>query len=219
MIPNKLKSLWGQAAYRPAVLLGIVMGIVMTCAIVGEFVSRINNARLWDTPRRTVDPNSWKCLPVPASFSAADLVGTWQVNKKAVAQVETLKLRENGTYQQIFSDYSQGYFFGGQWSKWEVDFRPNGGVYIRLSGWKYCLLERACGEETGDEEPHGAIGFFELCEERDFHPGNDMILAVAGYDPRSGIPRPPHGIVLIHPRPLGAESSPATYTLLDEPEP
>jgi hypothetical protein len=72
--------------------------------------------------------------------------------------------------------------------------------------------------DPGDEEAGGVIGFYELCEKRFINSGSSFVLAVAGYNPRSGLPRTSLDIVLIHPRPPGAESSPATYTFLDELE-
>jgi hypothetical protein len=144
-----LENLRVRFKLRPWRTLGIVAGIIAMCALstanfAANFVPGIINWTIMDVPRRSVDPKRWSCLSVPANFQAADLVGTWQAGDNLIAQFDTLTLLADGTYQQTFVDHSRNYYYEGQWNKWEVEFRANGGIYLHLDKWKYCLLENTC---------------------------------------------------------------------------
>jgi hypothetical protein len=91
------------------------------------------------------------CKFVPGDIgglSARDLAGTWEAKYDGdyfdrrcgyrVTGVETLNLRADGTYQQVYAD-GEGYVYTGPWSRWYVEHE--GGVSVlHLVGGRFYPL-------------------------------------------------------------------------------
>jgi hypothetical protein len=78
----------------------------------------------------------------------SDLVGTWRADydkydfsgrcRYVVTGVETLTLRADGTYQQVYDD-GRGYVYTSPWKKWYLESRRGGGILHLEDGWFYSL--------------------------------------------------------------------------------
>jgi hypothetical protein len=102
---------------------------------------------------RTVDAvNPFK------TFTPGDLVGTWRTEytgieyfawdgTRKLAGVETLTLRADGTYQQIYDD-GMGYKYTSPWNKWRLER----GYILHLAGGRFYGL----GIRDAESYAHGA---------------------------------------------------------------
>jgi hypothetical protein len=88
---------------------------------------------------------------LPEGFEESDLVGTWQALYDGDARTtDTIILREDGTYQQIYHRYTDNYRLETPWQRWYVETRPSGKLYVHLEGMHYCILtEDVCALERG----------------------------------------------------------------------
>jgi hypothetical protein len=79
----------------------------------------------------------------------SDLAGTWRAHYEedqfercgclsVVTGVETLVLRADGTYQQVYED-GRRYVYAGPWSAWYLEEVP-GGVTLHLEGGRFFPL-------------------------------------------------------------------------------
>lgn len=150
----------------------------------------------------------WRCSPLPAAFQESDLVGTWQARYFPRAVTDTLVLREDGTYQQVYEDDLADYYYTSPWNQWYVEYRPSGGFHLHLVGMHYCLgTDEICRRESGGGGSHP---YYDFCEDRTiWNMGNEIILAVTGRE--EGIPdteSPLQGMLLRHMRfnPEGTDS-------------
>lgn len=148
------------------------------------------------TPKLT-NEGTWRCRPLPETFQESDLIGTWQVTHEAAVSSDTIILRKDGTYKQIYQK-SSGYRYESPWHPWRVEHRPSGGLYLHLEGMRYChLTDEVC------ESPEGGGGdrlFYDFCEDRVLEMRGEVILAVEGTE-GSRIPAlksAPRGIALMH---------------------
>ena len=142
----------------------------------------------------------WRCSPLPETFQESDLVGTWQARYFPRAVTDTLTLREDGTYQQVYQDDLANYYYTSPWNRWYAEHRPSGGLYLHLEGMRYCLgTNEVCRRQGGGGGSHP---YYDFCEDRSIrNMGNEVILAVTGRF--EGIPwaeSPPRGILLQHMR-------------------
>lgn len=141
----------------------------------------------------------WHCPSVPETFQETDLVGTWQSWYFPNAVTDTLVLREDGTYQQIYEDDLAHYYYTSSWKRWYVEHRPSGGLYLHLEGMRYCLsTDEICRLEEGGG---GYAHFHDPCEDWFIWDiGNEVILTVRGSEGLRypGIESVPRGIILVH---------------------
>jgi hypothetical protein len=70
------------------------------------------------------------------SIEESDLVGTWQSNYWDANGVDTLTLKADGTYQQVYED-SSGYTYKSEWNKWYLERLPDGRQRVHLEGMRY----------------------------------------------------------------------------------
>jgi len=140
-------------------------------------------------------------LSPPRTFAPSDLVGTWQVDydqydipdglsEGRVHGVETITLRANGAYQQVFSGV-----YTGPWNKWWLE----DGWILHLQGARLFIMGIKAAEyfARGEAGAHvqGCSGkYIEL-------DGTELILC-AKPDPDA-----PGGIILEH-LPVGDPDSP-----------
>jgi len=113
---------------------------------------------------------------------------------------DTLILREDGTYQQVYENNLANYYYTGPWNRWYVEYRPSGGLYLHLEWMHYCLNGDAVCRGKGG----GGYGpYYDVCEDRSIRDmGDEVILAVAGTEGfrYPGIESVPRGIILVHMR-------------------
>ena len=141
----------------------------------------------------TPPPGGWACPPLPVQFQESDLIGTWQAHYGSLHTTDTLVLRGDGTYKQIFVR-SDGYRYESGWNRWWLERRPSGGLYLHLEGMHKCdVTDTLCRQEGGGG---GDMPWWDPCEDRVFRMRGDVVLSVTGtpawHDP---VPR---GIVLNH---------------------
>jgi hypothetical protein len=75
-------------------------------------------------------------LPPPTTFEDEDLVGTWRARYDG--RVDTLILRADGTFKQIYEDrHEEDYVYETPWNEWTVDRYADGRARIHLQGGRY----------------------------------------------------------------------------------
>lgn len=155
----------------------------------------------------------WRCPSVPETFGEDDLVGTWQAIYFPNQVTDTLVLRENGMYQQVYENRRIDYYYTSEWNHWYVEHRSSGGLYLHLERMRYCV---SATEVCIHEEGGGSWPYYDPCENRSVrNMGNEVILIVQGGAEMiyPGIESdPPRGIVLRHMR-SNAESPDAIFVL------
>lgn len=127
----------------------------------------------------------------PASVSATDLVGTWQAEYAAGRAIDTVVIRADGTYRQVYADTS-GYTYEGLWQEWRVETRPGGCVYLHME----CMRYFVAGVEKANDITKGmAARLLEPCEDRIIETGGELVLTVVSS------PLPPGSIRLMQLKP------------------
>ena len=139
----------------------------------------------YPTPEPT--RHGWRCSPVPAGFSEADLVGTWQSRYAAGAVTDTIVLAGDGTYQQVYDDTLADVHFTISGHRWRLESRPDGGLYLHLDGAEY--------HHGMAKESHW---YYDACSGELVTMRGEVILAVSGAQESStmGIEEVPRGIIL-----------------------
>lgn len=154
-------------------------------------------------------PKTPACLPLPESFSESDLIGTWVANYGGRPVKDTLVIRDDGTYKQIFTDIPpdqtlgdewQDRSFESDWKKWWLELRPSGYIRLHMEGMHKCdSLDEICERPGGGVSPDHLI-VVDQCENVIITMPDEVVLIAAGY------PVPvPKGIVLRQPRLAGSE--------------
>lgn len=98
------------------------------------------------------------------TFTPSELVGTWRADYAGVEYsgtysrikltgVETLTLRADGTYQQIYND-GKGYLYISPWNKWRLDSKESF-LYLESGRAYYLGIEDA--ERTAKNPPGKAM--------------------------------------------------------------
>jgi hypothetical protein len=155
----------------------------------------------------TGSPNIY--LP-PTTFAEADLVGTWQAEYSGGAEIDTLTINADGTFQQVFRT-NQGDYYESPWNKWWVEKRPSGCIYLHLEGMRYYAADNEKAEDMARGNPASLI---ELCEMRVLKVTTELVLTVVGD------PAPSRGILLAQMKP-DADTSDEYFLFLgtSTPEP
>jgi hypothetical protein len=140
------------------------------------------------------------CPPLPESFTADDLVGTWVAEYFGGEATDKLVIRADETYKQIYS--SEWLNFKSEWKNWSLERRPDGLVLLHLDGMRRCDdIESICNHsEGGLPDNEMAINQCNEGNEGYISYSGEGILFVTGYP--QDVPR---GIVLRHPRLAGSE--------------
>lgn len=154
--------------------------------------------------------STWRCEPIPSTFSEFDLIGSWKAVYGEGSISDTVILREDGKYKQIFVNEVTGYSYESQWNEWWLESRKSGGIYVHFEQMLYCEFQDNC------EKPQDVIGeayFYDYCEDRYLQMESERILALAGSKPYDVFEESPKGIVLRHMRPPGSEGPYYYFTL------
>ena len=103
----------------------------------------------------------WAGLNFPR-LEASDLVGTWRADYDedyfgrrcwyTVTGVETVSLRTDGTYQQVYDD-GRGYVYTSPWNSWYLEDRK-GSAILHLEGGRFYPLGTEFAEALADGSSH-----------------------------------------------------------------
>ena len=146
---------------------------------------------------RTAGP---RCLPPPAVFSEATLVGTWEAG--VPRHRDTLTIRADGTYsQRIHVEFPEGPPLDYQTDAlpWYLSYSSEGIPYLHLTGYSFCGMNVAipCTETDGDGH--------DVCRnERIEMNGEGILLVLATSDAWPTLEEPVY--YYLH-YPLGSENS------------
>lgn len=144
---------------------------------------------------------SIRCPPLPAGFKESDLIGTW-VAKYGGGDIDTLIIREDGTYKQIYSDALSGYHFESDWKKWWTEHRSSGFLRLHMQGMhRYDDIGSLRDRETGGV---GDLPAIDYCEGKGVEMRDEIVLIATGVSERNA-PFVPRGIWLRHLRLTGRE--------------
>lgn len=138
----------------------------------------------------------------PEGFQQADLYGTWQAKYGGEPRTtDTIVLREDGTYQQIYQLAATEYHYESPWYQWSFERRPSGRLYLHLRNMRYCLItDEVCALEGGGT---GNGLLYDPGEDRNIKMAGEVVLVVAGVEGMKypNIEDVPRGIILVHMRP------------------
>jgi hypothetical protein len=189
------------AVYESFLAAALVLGLLIGCAS--------------STPEE--EPGGWKCEPLPTGFDELDLVGTWRSVYYPRLITDTLILREDGTYRQIYDNNRTDRYIETPWNRWYVEYGPEGGAYLHLVGMHYCLSTGdRCAQAGGGGRP-----YYDRCQGRLVsNMGREVILIIEGSEgfksPDPRIESVPRGILLWHLR--SSAESPDKFFILQEHE-
>lgn len=142
------------------------------------------------------------CDCAPPVIQMSDLVGDWQVHYTSAPPgtqlgkwigVETLTLRADGTYRQVYDD-GQGNIQIGPWNKWRIERLPNGPTLVWLDNGRFYPLEMVDGAVTGGPYHYSRYDSFLGYEVR--LEGTGVVLGVNAFFPdvsRASLLYPPVG--------------------------
>ena len=72
----------------------------------------------------------------PSDFEESDLVGTWEVHYMEWG-TDTLVLRADRTFKQVYQDRTDDYSFETPWNEWWLETMRDGAVRLHLEGARY----------------------------------------------------------------------------------
>ncbi len=81
--------------------------------------------------------------------SAADLAGTWATHYYSKGETDTLILRPDGKFQQVYRDTGSGYSFETGWNDWWLEPLEDAGVRLHLKGARFYVMGVARAEAEG----------------------------------------------------------------------
>ncbi|OGO40819.1 MAG: hypothetical protein A2W36_05860 [Chloroflexi bacterium RBG_16_58_14] len=84
----------------------------------------------------------------PDNLQESDLVGVWEAHYGSRG-TDWMIIRADGTYQQIYDNSREDYFYKSPRNKWWLERLTNGLIRIHLSGGRYYLAGIDIGEREG----------------------------------------------------------------------
>jgi hypothetical protein len=144
---------------------------------------------------KSLSKGEWKCPPLSETLTEPALIGTWQSRHGSWA-TDTIILREDGTYKQVYYSQPNDYYYESTWNEWWLEHRASGGLYLHLDGMRYCLsTDEVCRKEGGGG---GNWTYYDRCEGRSIPMDGQVILTITGVEGIRfpGIDLAPGGIVL-----------------------
>lgn len=170
----------------------IAMLIILLLSIACSWIVNEPDCFNEEEPTRTPTAN---CPPLPPTFIEADLVGTWVASY--TRNTDTLIIRGDSLYKQIYDNPVSGYHFEGAWKPWWVEYRDVGYLWLHLDGMRRCDdLPDVCKQEGGGTGRRT----IDECEYVDVRQWGEVILVVTGADFET-----PRGIILRQTRLAGAD--------------
>lgn len=161
----------------------------------------------------TIGPRSTELSDPPPTFQDSDLVGSWQADYGGhetqgglwarMSGVETLVLRDDGMYRQVYDD-GNGHVQTGLWNRWSAERLPDGRVRLHLVEGRFYPLEIELGEDLTNR-----TWAYQTYDDGTGHPlrldGTEVILVVRVFSEE------PEGVYLSYP-PVGDPDSPVVVT-------
>jgi len=144
--------------------------------------------------------------PVPDGFGKSDLIGTWQATYGSPDTKDTLKLKSDGTYQQVFQSPASDYYYEGSWNRWYLEYTADRRPKLHLEGMKYCVLMIDICATTGHGE---AQHYYDFIDDTGVELTNELILRVVG-DEKS-----PRGVHLLHLQ-VDSDNGPERFVFVGE---
>jgi hypothetical protein len=87
-----------------------------------------------------------------SEFLKKDIIATWEANYgKGIT--DTLVIRSDGTYKQLYEDLNTGYKFETEWNHWKIKRFSDGRVWLYLDGGRYYVSGERIGELDGKGDP------------------------------------------------------------------
>src|SRR5512143_1091071 len=116
---------------HPRITLSIFIILLLTtgCFFIGSEPGIINEVE----PTRTTTAN---CPALPENFKESDLIGTWTASY--TLDTDTLVLREDGKYKQIYDNPKADFHFESDWQTWWVEYRDVGYLWLHMEGMRRC---------------------------------------------------------------------------------
>ncbi len=154
------------------IITGLVIGLAISCIMcLGIFYF------LSFYPGGNQKAEVSACPSLPKDFTESDLVGTWV--GKYFQSTDKLIIREDGTYQQIYSS-DPPRNFESEWQKWYTEYDSSGYLRLHLVGMRRCDgLNSECNNPGGGLPPGTEV--FNPCTETSmFYPQNEVIVFVTG---------------------------------------
>jgi len=152
------------------------------------------------TTNDNVQPTQiFSCPALPQDFKENDLVGTW-VTSYSLNDKDTLVIKEDGTYKQIYSDPDSGNHYESDWLEWWIEKRDSGYIRLHLKGMHRAgEIESIFNRQGGgiDPEQFTAIDY---CENVVVEMPHEVILIVTGSTENTS-----RGIILRQTRLSGTE--------------
>jgi hypothetical protein len=119
------------------------------------------------------------CAKLPKGFSEKDLIGTWSSDYMN-GNVDTIIIRDDGTYKQIFSSNVNNLDFESNWQKWWLESRDSGYLRLHLEGMRRCDdLESICQSQNGGVDPN-LYRIVDYCENKIVSMQGEVVLIVTG---------------------------------------
>lgn len=84
----------------------------------------------------------------PASVKMSDLQGVW-VAQYGAGTNDTLTLKPDGTFRQVFEKSREKYVYDSGWNQWNLEKLPKGIARLHLQGGRYYLAGISKGENDG----------------------------------------------------------------------
>ena len=123
------------------------------------------------------------CPPLPSTFQESDLIGTWKAEYGG-GDIDTLILRNDGTFKQIYNDPLSNYSFESEWLHWWIEPRKSGYLRLHMEGMRRCddtreICDREEGGMGGSTVDDTNVGI-DYCEGVNVSMPNEVILVVTG---------------------------------------
>lgn len=144
--------------------------------------------------------------PVPNGFEQSDLIGTWRATYGGPDTIDTIKLKSDGTYQQVFQSPASDYYYEGSWNRWYLENTADGRPKLHLEGMKYCIFTIDMCKATGHGE---ALYYYDFIDDAGVELTNELILRVVG-DENS-----PRGLLLLQ-MPVDPDEGAERFVFIDE---
>jgi hypothetical protein len=133
------------------------------------------------------------------TFQESDLIGTWVASYWS-HDTDTLIIREDGTYKQIYNDPDSSFHYESDWQEWWTEPRPSGYLRLHLKGMhRFDDLPDVWEREGGGTSSKTT----DYCESVEVRMPDEVVLIVTGVLEREkSIPR---GIKLRQTRLAGSD--------------
>ncbi len=112
--------------------------------------------------------------PSPEAFKESDLIGTWQA-KYGTSRTDTIIIKGDGTYQQVFQSPLENYYYKSDWNKWYITYPSTEKPVLHLKKMRYCVYFVDECESTGRGEPKL---YYDFSEDKLIELSNEVILRI-----------------------------------------